>query len=94
MDIQQITGQLEGQLNLQLLTLALQGDCLRKLKGMGRVSLATQAASGNELKGQLLVQMADRLEQLIRNGVSLFDAVNLLRHEGWLIRHDNLTAQE
>ncbi|HFT8585421.1 TPA: hypothetical protein ACGSTF_004724 [Pseudomonas aeruginosa] len=94
MNIQQMIGQLEGQLNLQVLTLALQGDCLRQLKSMGQAPLAAQAADGNELKGQLLVQMADRLVLLIRSGSGLADACDLMRREGWLIRHDNLTAQE
>lgn len=93
-NLNQVIGELETALNYRLLSLALAGDGMRALANSGHRPHAVSAADGNELKAQLLIGLINRLEELVRSGLSLKHSLDALRHEGWMTRFDNLEMQE
>jgi len=93
-DLNRAIGELATALNYRLLSLAMAGDGMRTLTSIGHRPEAISAAGGNELKAQLLIGLVNRLEELVRGGLSLKASLDALRHEGWMKRFDNLDMQE
>lgn len=87
-------GELEGALNMQLLALAMQGCGARELHILGEDAKAVAAIRGNAPLTQALMELAHDLETRIRNGASLYKALDDMRAAGWLIRIDNLEMGE
>jgi len=85
-------GEFKSLLRLQLLSAAVSGCSIRELR--------THAADyqrdlgGNELLHQLHIEIADRLESLIRQGLTLKQALDRLHKEGYTARLNDLNSTQ
>lgn len=83
-------GEIEGMLNMHLLTHAMKGCAARSLWVIGFEQKANESIEGGEPMVKALMELAYDLETRIRNGAALDKALDDMRGAGWLIRIDNL----
>lgn len=92
--IHKAIGEIEGLMNMQLLSNAIQGCALRDLHILGYDDRGVAAVNGNQPLAKALMDLAYDLETRIRNGAALDKALDGMRADGWIERIDNLEMGE
>lgn len=78
--------ELEGLMLQCLFSSAMAGAAARRLVEQGERERAITALGGNEMSATVKMQLAERLETLIRAGNNLEEAFRMVRNEKWFNR--------
>lgn len=91
-DINVLIGQIQGLMQMQLFSSSQTGDALRKLKGKKEyeIILNSKTIKGNNELADLLIELIDNLEKLVRSGFSINDSLEKLVSDGWLNKIEDL----
>jgi hypothetical protein len=87
-------GEIQGALNITLLTHAMRGCAARHLRVIGHERKANEAIEGGEPVVKALMELAYDLETRIRNGAGLDKALDDMREAGWIDRIADLEMGE
>ena len=86
-NIQETIGYLKEQANLTLLITAMQGSRVREALNIPNTSSQQILDKGfDDVQLSTALEASIELERLIRRGKSLSEAIDIMRHQGWLQR--------
>ena len=90
-DINVEIGQITVLMNQQILMAAMAGGNLRLLQAHGHLQESGSEPGINDVEARLLIAMVDKLESLIRDGMTFVQALEWLRKAGWTERLNHHT---